>query len=147
MATLANLGDIPVDSLVLRPGGTEKGVTGKQKGKGKEKGKGKGAATASHLEKTYRPGNANYRIQKVPILRFSFFFVLHCWMYARLFEGAGVTTSSLCCSFWITDAFCGVYRAMGVPGLMKAGMLHVRRVDHGECRTEGVVDKGEFCCR
>eukprot|EP00903_Cladosiphon_okamuranus_P010653 g10073.t1 len=26
--------------------------------------KGKGAATASHLEKTYRPGNANYRIQK-----------------------------------------------------------------------------------
>lgn len=31
----------------------------------KSSGKGKGAATMSHLEKTYRPGNANYRIQKV----------------------------------------------------------------------------------
>ena len=37
---------------------------GGKKGKGKGKGKGK-QATDSHLQTTYRPGNANYRIQKV----------------------------------------------------------------------------------
>lgn len=36
------------------------GETAKKKGTAKGKG-----ATASHLEQTYRPGNANYRIQKV----------------------------------------------------------------------------------
>ncbi|CAM9094764.1 unnamed protein product [Ectocarpus fasciculatus] len=40
--------------------GEAKNVTTKKKSKGKAK----GAKTASHLEKTYRPGNANYRIQK-----------------------------------------------------------------------------------
>lgn len=40
------------------------GETGKEAGKKKGKGNGKGTTT-SHLEKTYRPGNANYRIQKV----------------------------------------------------------------------------------
>ncbi|CAM9378608.1 unnamed protein product [Ascophyllum nodosum] len=37
---------------------TEGGKKGKGKGKGKQ-------ATDSHLQTTYRPGNANYRIQKV----------------------------------------------------------------------------------
>eukprot|EP00752_Nemacystus_decipiens_P002790 g2606.t1 len=36
----------------------------KTNAKKKSKGKGKGATTASHLKQTYRPGNANYRIQK-----------------------------------------------------------------------------------
>ncbi|CAM9465771.1 unnamed protein product [Scytosiphon promiscuus] len=43
------------------PKGEEETAATKKTGKGK---KGKGAATSSHLEKTYRPGNANYRIQK-----------------------------------------------------------------------------------
>lgn len=58
-----------VDSLLawaklLSLQSTSPGSLGKSADK-KEKGKGKAATTSSHLEMAYRPGNANYRIQKV----------------------------------------------------------------------------------
>lgn len=43
----------------------KKGGEKEENSKKTRKGSGKGAATTSHLEKNYRPGNANYRIQKV----------------------------------------------------------------------------------
>lgn len=44
-------------------GGAREMAVGEKKGKKKEK-----QSTSSHLKMAYRPGNANYRIQKVSLL-------------------------------------------------------------------------------